>query len=137
MPWTPSDYVELMKAAAYTIGIVCIPLSTAYVMISAHRAKQNSEALKLVVSDVARLEKNTNSISERNQAIAQKLGITEGIAMERASVQANTPTGPAPLIGNSGPVPVADARTAAAVERVGEAIEKAVETKVTKSEEGK
>jgi hypothetical protein len=59
-------------------------------------------------TNVDRLEKNTNSISERNQAIAMKLGITEGIAQERASVQAGA---------NGGPVPVVDDRTAAASER--------------------
>ncbi len=38
--------------------------------------------------NVKRLEVNTNSLSERNEAIAKKLGIEEGIAIQKSS---NTP----------------------------------------------
>jgi hypothetical protein len=37
------------------------------------------------VFNIRRLERNTNSISERNEAIAKELGITEGKASERAN----------------------------------------------------
>lgn len=35
--------------------------------------------------NLRRLEKNTNSISERNEAISKKLGIEEGKATEKAN----------------------------------------------------
>jgi len=35
--------------------------------------------------NLKRLERNTNSISERNEAIAKKLGIQEGRAAEKAN----------------------------------------------------
>jgi hypothetical protein len=37
------------------------------------------------VMNIRRLERNTNSISERNEAIAKQLGITEGRATEKAN----------------------------------------------------
>jgi hypothetical protein len=37
------------------------------------------------VFNIRRLEKNTNSISARNEAIAKELGITEGVAQEKAN----------------------------------------------------
>lgn len=130
--FAPADWIELAKAIFYGIGIVCIPLATVYTMISAARVKR-SEALALlnkahievVSTNVDRLEKNTNSISERNQAIAMKLGITEGIKQERESVQANASSALAPAVS---PVPVADEKTTAAVDRVADAIHSAANT---------
>lgn len=125
--WSPADIIELMKAMFFGIATICVPLATTFVMIAASRSKRAEEAslrnaasIQSVSTDVARLEKNTNSISERNQAIAMKLGITEGIAQERASVQANNPGIAAAAI--AAPLPVADEKTAAAVERVVDAI---------------
>jgi len=37
------------------------------------------------VYNIRRLERNTNSISTRNEAIAKQLGITEGKASEKAN----------------------------------------------------
>lgn len=37
------------------------------------------------VYNIRRLEKNTNSISARNEAIAKQLGVTEGKAEEKAN----------------------------------------------------
>jgi hypothetical protein len=37
------------------------------------------------VFNIRRLERNTNSISERNEAIAKQLGVTEGKASEKAN----------------------------------------------------
>ena len=37
------------------------------------------------VFNIRRLERNTNSISSRNEAIAKQLGITEGVAKEKAN----------------------------------------------------
>lgn len=79
MDWTPTDYIELMKGVFYGIGIVSVPFATVYIMITASRVKELS-------ANVERVEKNTNSISERNEAIAKKLGISEGIAQERERV---------------------------------------------------
>ena len=113
MAWTPADWIELVKVVFYGIAIVCVPLATFFTMMSALR-------LNKVSNNVDRLEKNTNSISERNQAIAMKLGITEGIAQERASVLANAdPSAPGPS-----PLPVADDRTAVAAERSAAATER-------------
>lgn len=111
-PWTPADWIELMKVMFYGVGAVCVPLATAFIMISAAR-------LQRLGINVDRLEKNTNSISERNQAIAMKLGITEGIAQERASIAANHPNGT-----SSSPLPVVDERAAAASERTADAAER-------------
>jgi hypothetical protein len=36
------------------------------------------------VFNIRRLERNTNSISSRNEAIARQLGVTEGAATEKA-----------------------------------------------------
>lgn len=123
--WSPAEVTELVKAVFYGVALICVPLATFFTMISAARAKRseeaslrNAESIKAVSTNVDRLEKNTNSISERNQAIAMKLGITEGIAQERASVLANVPPSLAPL-----PLPVSDAKTAAAVDRVVDAIQ--------------
>lgn len=122
---TLDTIVELLKA----ISAILVPIVTFLVWLTAQRAKRseeasirNAESIKIVNRNVELLEKNTNSISERNQQIAMKLGITEGIAQERASVQANSPIEASPA---GKPVPVSDERTAAAVEKVGEAIEKA------------
>lgn len=112
--WTPADWIELIKVLFFGIGAVCVPLATAFIMISAARIQKLS-------TNVDRLEKNTNSISERNQAIAMKLGITEGIAQERASVQANA--GPA-LPNGTSPLPVVDERTAVATEQTAAAAER-------------
>lgn len=79
MDWTPTDYIELMKGVFYGIGIVSVPFATVYIMITASRVKELS-------ANVERVEKNTNSISERNEAIAKKLGVSEGIAQERERV---------------------------------------------------
>lgn len=103
---TVSDIIEIIKA----IGFLCIPLATAYTIVISSR-------LKSVSDDVLRLEKNTNSISERNQAIANKLGITEGIAQERAAAQAAGITTP-PL-----PLPVSDEKNAEKLDKVVEAIQ--------------
>lgn len=113
MTWTPADYIELVKAVFYGIAAVCVPLATVYIMISANRIKD-------LGINVDRLEKNTNSISERNQAIAMKLGITEGIAQERASVQANADA----ALPGALPLPVADDRVANAAERSAKATER-------------
>lgn len=102
---TVSDIIEIIKA----IGFLCIPLATAYTIVISSR-------LKSVSDDVLRLEKNTNSISERNQAIANKLGITEGIAQERAAAQAAGITTPLPL-------PVSDEKNAEKLDKVVEAIQ--------------
>lgn len=110
--WTPAEVTELVKVVFYGVAIVCGPLATAFIILSAARIQK-------VSNNVDRLEKNTNSISERNQAIALKLGITEGIAQERASVLANA----APSTGTS-PLPVADDRTAIAAERSASATER-------------
>lgn len=122
--WAPADVTELVRTVFYGIAAVCVPLATAYIMIGAARSKRaedaslrNAASLRTVSTDVARLEKNTNSISERNQAIAMKLGITEGIAQERASVLANAPIVPATL-----PLPVTDEKVAAGLDSVVEAI---------------
>lgn len=37
------------------------------------------------VFNIRRLERNTNSISTRNEAIARQLGVTEGVANEKAN----------------------------------------------------
>jgi uncharacterized membrane protein len=37
------------------------------------------------VFNIRRLERNTNSISARNEAIAKQLGVTEGVAQEKAN----------------------------------------------------
>lgn len=88
--------------------------------LTAYLAFRTKESLQEVGENVITLEKNTNSISERNQAIAMKLGITEGIAQERASVQANAP---AIIEAAAAPLPVSDEKTAAAVEKVVDAIQ--------------
>lgn len=116
MVWTPADYIELVKAVFYGIAAVCVPLATVYIMITANRVKD-------LGINVDRLEKNTNSISERNQAIAMKLGVSEGIAQERASVQANVAPALAAAV-KPAPVPVADDRTAVAAERSAAATER-------------
>ena len=108
--FTPADWIELTKVASSFISAILVPLATIYIAIRVNKVSGN----------VDRLEKNTNSISERNQAIAMKLGITEGIAQERASVQANT-SPPLPA-SSSTPLPVADEKTAAAVDRVTDAV---------------
>lgn len=88
--------------------------------LTAYLAFRTKESLQEVGENVITLEKNTNSISERNQAIAMKLGVTEGIAQERASVQANAPA----IVGAAtAPLPVSDEKTAAAVEKVVDAIQ--------------
>jgi len=46
---------------------------------------RNSRKIDASAQDVKRLEKNTNSISERNEAIAKQLGIVEGKATEKAN----------------------------------------------------
>lgn len=121
MPWSPADWNELIRTIFYGIAALCVPLATVYIMISARRIDR-------LGANMALLEKNTNSISERNQAIAMKLGITEGIAQERASVQANV----VPVLHpKGGPLPVADDRAAEiairgveATERLADAAEK-------------
>jgi tetrahydromethanopterin S-methyltransferase subunit F len=35
--------------------------------------------------NIQRIEKNTNSISQRNEAIAKELGIVQGVAREKAN----------------------------------------------------
>lgn len=127
--WTPADWIELVKVVFYGITILCVPAATFFTMMSAARAKRaedsslrNAASIQAVSTNVDRLEKNTNSISERNQAIAMKLGIADGIAQERASVLANSNAGAA-LPGTS-PLPVADERTAAASERSAAATER-------------
>lgn len=119
--FTPSDWIELVKQVFVGLALICIPVSTGYTILTAARAKRSEDAsllnaasIQKVSTNVDRLEKNTNSISERNQAIAMKLGITEGIAQERASVQANAAA--------TLPLPVSDEKTAAAVDRVVDAI---------------
>lgn len=112
--WTPAEVTELVKVIFYGVTILCVPLATVFTVISAARSKRNAESIAAVGANVNRLEKNTNSISERNQAIAMKLGITEGIAQERASVQANLP--------DALPLPVSDEKTTEAVDKVVDAI---------------
>lgn len=97
------------------LAIAALNALTAYL---AFRTKEN---LQKVGENVITLEKNTNSISERNQAIAQKLGVVEGIAQERASMQANAPT--IAEARAAMPLPVSDEKTAAAVEKVVDAIQ--------------
>lgn len=121
MAWTPAEWTELVKAVFFGVSTLCIPLATVYIMLGAARAKRaetaslaNAASIATVSTNVDRLEKNTNSISERNQAIAMKLGIKEGIEQERSSVQAAN-TAAAPTHGTS-PLPVTDARAAEAAE---------------------
>lgn len=132
MAWSPAEVIELVKVVFYGIAIVCVPAATFFTMISAARAKRSEEAslrnansIKSVSDDLKLLEKNTNSISERNEAIAKKLGITEGIEQERASVLAHATNSQPQVIGhNSPPLPVADDRTAAAAEQTAVAAER-------------
>lgn len=122
--WSPAEVTELVKAVFFGVAATCVPIATVYTMISAARAKRseqaslrNAEKIDAVSVNVDRLEKNTNSISERNQVIAQKLGITEGIAQERASIVATTVREGGIAPNNGAPVPVTDDRTAKAAER--------------------
>lgn len=109
--FTPADWIELVKTVFFGLALLAVPAASFIASL------RNSAKIHAVSVNVDRLEKNTNSISERNQAIAQKLGVTEGIAQERASVQANTVLAPAVL-----PLPVSDEKTAAAVALVVDAI---------------
>lgn len=128
--WTPAELTELLKALFYGTAILCGPLATAYTIIAASRTKRSEEAslknaksIEVVNANVKQLEKNTNSISERNEAIARKLGLTEGVAQERASVLAHAAPGPVPGL-SALPLPVADERTATASERSADAAER-------------
>lgn len=119
--------MEMLRITFFVVAIICLPLAMIFIMIIASRTKhagdasrRNSASLEKIGDNIEILEKNTNSISERNQAIAMKLGITEGIAQERASVLANaTPNGLSKMVAS--PVPVADDRTATATEQTAEA----------------
>lgn len=134
MAWSPAEVTELVKAVFFGVATLCIPLGTVYVMIGAARAKRAEAASIANGASIRTLEKNTNSISERNEAIAKKLGITEGVAQERASVLAHSVSAPQvvmqphqpvasapPAAGR--PLPVADERTAVAAERTATATE--------------
>lgn len=140
--WMPADWIRLVEVVFYGIAIICLPLATAYITVGAARAKRaeesslkNAKSIETVSTNVDRLEKNTNSISERNQAIAQKLGITEGIAQERASVLANaivmdaSTALPAGLIGKD-PLPVTDDQMARVGERIAAATEESARAAV-------
>lgn len=124
--------IELVKVVFYGIAIVCVPAATFFTMVSAARAKRSEEAslrnaqsIKMVSDNLTLLEKNTNSISERNEAIAKKLGIREGIDQERSSVLAHATNAQPPGMGhNAPPLPVADQRTAAAAEQTAVAAER-------------
>jgi hypothetical protein len=115
--WT--DIIELIKV----LGALMVPAALAYSITINARSKRtearslsNSEMIKTVADDVIRLEKNTNSISERNERIAQALGVTQGVTQERESVAATHQAGR--------PLPVADDRTAVAAERSASATER-------------
>lgn len=131
--WSPADWIELVRAIFYGVATICVPLATGLIMVAAARARRaeeaaarNATAISAVSSNIQRLEKNTNSISERNQAIAKALGVTEGIAQERAGAVAHAAAGAHsfPAGAPSLPVPVADNRTAEAAERVAAATER-------------
>lgn len=115
--WTPADVNELVRAIFFGVATVCVPLATVYTIISAARAKRsieasekNAKSIEAVSANVVQLEKNTNSISERNEAIAKALGVTEGMAMGArvapvapAAQGVQGPAGPAGPVGPVGP----------------------------------
>lgn len=124
--WSPADYIELVK----TIGAALVPIALAYSIISATRSKnaleaslKNAESIKTVSTNVDRLEKNTNSISERLQAASLRLGRNEGhaegVAQERASALAHAPGLP---VGSS-PLPVVDEQLTKEIGKVVDAIQ--------------
>lgn len=132
MVWTPEQVTELVKVLFLGVGALSVSLATVYSIIGAARAKRAEVSSLANAVSIKALEKNTNSISERNEAIAKKLGITEGVAQERASVLAHASAPqvvmqqqpiasaqPAP----GRPLPVADERTAVAAERTATATE--------------
>jgi len=51
---------------------------------------RNARKIDMSAVNIQRLEKNTNSISERNEAIAKQLGVTEGMAKEKANPSGDT-----------------------------------------------
>lgn len=61
------------------IGAIVTPIFLALL------TRQQNKKIDASAEDIKRLEVNTNSISERNEAIAKKLGIQEGIAREKAN----------------------------------------------------
>lgn len=118
--WTPSDWIELVKVVFLGIASICLPVSTAYGIIAAVRAKRSEQASLRNAVNIKRIEENTNSISERNQSIAHALGVTEGRAQELASGQARSNIQAA--LQAEIPMPVRDEKLVAAVERVGDVI---------------
>lgn len=89
--FTPADWIELTKVTFAGLGTVLGGVAAVYAVIGAKRAgraeatsKANSETIGAVQTNVERVERNTNSISTRNEAIAKALGVEEGIKTERA-----------------------------------------------------
>ena len=73
-----------------TIAEIC-QLLTALAAVGAMLSSwRNARKIDVSAQNLQRLEKNTNSISERNEAIARKLGMKEGIEKEKANPSGDT-----------------------------------------------
>lgn len=74
-----------LQGVAAVVGALALLGSTFIVpMLALKQSRRNRDEIKTMGAQMGTLEKNTNSISERNEAIAKKLGVHEGQAQERA-----------------------------------------------------
>jgi cell division protein FtsB len=79
-----SDLAPILQALALVITAIVSGLSLWLNFKS--KALQTQQA-----ATIQKLEVNTNSLSERNQAIAKKLGVEEGKAAEKQNPSGGSP----------------------------------------------
>jgi hypothetical protein len=66
-------------------GTLVTALTSAYgVLVTIRNAQEAREQRGVIVSKLEAVHQSTNGLSERNEAIARKLGVAEGTAAEKA-----------------------------------------------------
>lgn len=117
MQIAPIDLIELIKAVGGFIAIVCVPLATVYIMITAHRTKQLNTKIDgmLVDRDAANVRKGERRGEDKADVLAE--GQRQGREIARADQIARN------LENSDKPLPVQDEAAAAIATRGVEAME--------------
>lgn len=117
MAIAPIDLIELIKAVGGFIAIVCVPLATVYIMITAHRTKQLNTKIDgmLVDRDAANVRKGERRGEDKADVLAE--GQRQGREIARADQIARN------LENSDKPLPVQDEAAAAIATRGVEAME--------------
>lgn len=126
MAIAPIDLIELIKAVGGFIAIVCVPLATVYIMITASRTKELNTKIDgmLVDRDASNVRKGERRGEDKAEVLAE--GQRQGREIARADQIARN------LENNDRPLPVKDDAAAEIATRTADAMEVTAEAqKVT------